>query len=693
VDWQTDEALLDSVEAPAVSSPTAVSAQADTVNQGSLVAVQKPGAPPGRTRGKKNKIRWLPLRPQPTISCERELLDEHSPAHRLLALWLCALTLLVPVAVAHAQAAKPKCVDASLQFTGVQPRIALVIGNSEYDSLTKLMTPVNDAERVAEALSKLGFKVRRCTNATLNTTRTELERFSKDLEPDRNPNSLAVFYFAGHGLRGLGNSKSRNYMLPVEFNVDEGRDKLSERAIWLRKDIIKAMPQRGTGDSGANVIILDACREDEIDYYDGLWQVDPVPLGTAIAFAAWTGQRSIDRPGEEAPRPNSVYTEQFLKQLENVGPQINLEQFFQGVTNGVFAASDEKQKPRLMANLTDNRNFLAEGRITKPTPEDELKLWRLVEDSPAVCAFEEYLERFPSGQHAALAGDKLRTISERLAAEKLIAHRLPAALREEFRKEWAAAEAEAWCAANLSENSSELKAFPKNHWNRAHDDQAHARRRLPQNPGARGPQGKRKNDYVRRPARVQACQDMPTANPFNAWWRLPRGYSSGKRYLQARWSPGLAAGQARTGYGARAAVHRQGIDYDYPDRLSGYRGTRIAGAQTIRVRQRSWGPPPRRGTQPTFQGREDLGEDLLKAAEQGNVDAMYRLALAYEKRKYSSKMLRWLLVSSAMGNGIASYKLGRYYAATRGGYFDAVRYRRLARTQGYTPPVGLREER
>ena len=38
-------------------------------------------------------------------------------------------------------------------------RIALVIGNSAYESSTPLANPVNDARAVAEALTRIGFKV------------------------------------------------------------------------------------------------------------------------------------------------------------------------------------------------------------------------------------------------------------------------------------------------------------------------------------------------------------------------------------------------------------------------------------------------------------------------------------------------------------------------------------------------------
>ncbi len=662
-------------------------------------------------------------------------MDENSLAHPLVTLWLCALTLLGTVAAAPTSAEGAPCVDvdAAPRSTGAQPRIALVIGNFDYESLSDLKTSEKDAGEVAKALSKLGFKVRRCHNASLEAMRVELDRFSKDLKSDRNPNALAFFYFAGHGLRGLGDRDGENYMLPVEFDVGKGREKLRQRAIWLHQDIVKAMPKRGPGDSGANVIILDACREDEIGSDDGLWQIDPdpdrLPPGTLVAFAAQPAKASFERKDLTKPERISVYTEKLVEGLRTVGSNIGLEGLFKGVRQQVYEASNKSQQPEIMANLADNEIFLAAGKGTRPRYQGELKLWDFIKERSALCAFEEYLEHFPNGQFVVLAGDKLQKISERQAAEKLVAPQLPESMRREFRKKWAASEA--WCDnVKLSEKISELKAFPKNHPNSAHD-RVRGRLRLRQTSGARGPREKNNGEYVRRPVRVQLCQGMQRAKPFNALWRFAPGYSSGKRcpragecrakrYQQARWTPKLNAWQAGTGYGVRAAVHRRGTGgYDYPDRLSRYRGSYIAGAQPISVQQLVEDPPPRRtwiaqtdgpATQHLLKVRStgspierpddpseavkdaEFRQDLVKA-EQGDKHAMYSLALAYEKRRDTGKMLRWLLVSSAMGNGRASYQLGRYYAARKGGYFNAVKYRSLARNQGYTPPVGLREER
>jgi hypothetical protein len=46
-----------------------------------------------------------------------------------------------------------------------------------------------------------------------------------------------------------------------------------------------------------------------------------------------------------------------------------------------------------------------------------------------------------------------------------------------------------------------------------------------------------------------------------------------------------------------------------------------------------------------------------------------------------------------LGNGLASYKLYRYFAAQSTGYAKAVKFKSLANRQGYYGPVTLSEKR
>ena len=56
-----------------------------------------------------------------------------------------------------------------------ETRIALVVGNSEYQNVSKLPNPVGDARLVAETLAKLGFRL------VGGTAQLDLDKVSFDL--------------------------------------------------------------------------------------------------------------------------------------------------------------------------------------------------------------------------------------------------------------------------------------------------------------------------------------------------------------------------------------------------------------------------------------------------------------------------------------------------------------------------------
>ncbi|MGA0199865.1 MAG: caspase family protein, partial [Prochlorotrichaceae cyanobacterium] len=94
-------------------------------------------------------------------------------------------------------------------------RVALVIGNSRYQTVDPLDNPVNDATDVASALRALGFEVILETDAHLPTMGSALNRFSDLLSQGR----VGLFYYAGHGIQFEG----QNYLLPVDVSLREDR--------------------------------------------------------------------------------------------------------------------------------------------------------------------------------------------------------------------------------------------------------------------------------------------------------------------------------------------------------------------------------------------------------------------------------------------------------------------------------------
>ncbi|HEY1051939.1 MAG TPA: caspase family protein, partial [Prosthecobacter sp.] len=91
-------------------------------------------------------------------------------------------------------------------------RVALVIGNDEYQHASKLSAAVNDATAVSLALQGLNFKVIRAMNAGVETM---LEAVNK-LKQTANGAESVLVYYAGHGIESGG----VNYLVPVDARLE-----------------------------------------------------------------------------------------------------------------------------------------------------------------------------------------------------------------------------------------------------------------------------------------------------------------------------------------------------------------------------------------------------------------------------------------------------------------------------------------
>jgi uncharacterized caspase-like protein len=112
--------------------------------------------------------------------------------------------LLTNIASQNVLAGTPKV---PLPFPAVKERVALVIGNAEYSTVS-LKNPVNDAQ----TLSKLGFEV----DFYANLDQAAMVQHVFDFYHHKAAKSqLRVVYFAGHGVQFEG----RNYLLPVDANL------------------------------------------------------------------------------------------------------------------------------------------------------------------------------------------------------------------------------------------------------------------------------------------------------------------------------------------------------------------------------------------------------------------------------------------------------------------------------------------
>jgi len=135
-----------------------------------------------------------------------------------------------------------------LQEGKAKTRVALVIGNSKYQTLKQLENPARDAELVASALEKNGFeKIIRAYDLDRDQFVKKLQEFER-LSDDAD---LALIYYAGHGVEVDG----KNYLVPVDGAVS-GYKSINRTAISMGR-VLVAME----GAKQLRILVLDACRE------------------------------------------------------------------------------------------------------------------------------------------------------------------------------------------------------------------------------------------------------------------------------------------------------------------------------------------------------------------------------------------------------------------------------------------------
>lgn len=214
---------------------------------------------------------------------------------RLLLLVLAGL--LVLAAPAHAQE---------------QRRLALVIGNNDYEEVPKLEKAVNDAEAVSVRLEEIGFQVTKA----LDIGRRAMSRAVVEFEKNILPGDLVLFYYAGHGFAVSG----QNFLLPVDIPAaGPGEESMVRDEAFLADDLTTRFQRAG---ATTIVLILDACRNNPFEQPGkrslggeaGLARMSPSE-GVFVLFSAGIGQAALDGLGNADSDPNSVFTRNFLREL------------------------------------------------------------------------------------------------------------------------------------------------------------------------------------------------------------------------------------------------------------------------------------------------------------------------------------------------------------------------------------------
>lgn len=263
----------------------------------------------------------------------------------------CLLASLMAFGSAGSARAEEKATNAgtAVGLTGPEQRVALVIGNSNYRNVAHLPNPANDAKAVAQLLNSAGFEVISAADLTHNQMIQAIQDFSAKIA-GRGPNTVAMVYYAGHGVQLAG----ENYLIPVDAKISSEPDLVNDSVRLV--DVmatLEAIPSR------MRIVILDACRNNPFPSLDdagrGLAIVD-APNGSIVGYSTAPGTEALDGSGDHSP-----YTAAFLRLAHE--KNVPIEQLFKRIRLDVNNSTDGRQTPWESSSLTSDFYFFGDTAV------------------------------------------------------------------------------------------------------------------------------------------------------------------------------------------------------------------------------------------------------------------------------------------------------------------------------------------
>jgi hypothetical protein len=259
---------------------------------------------------------------------------------------------------------------------GPEQRIALVIGNSNYQNAPKLSNPGNDAQSMAQLLNSAGFEVIAATDLTQNDMVKVLQDFSSKVAA-HGANTVAMIYYAGHGVQLAG----ENYLVPVDAKISSASDLISNSVRLVDvMGTLESIPSR------MRIVLLDACRNNPFpdinDAGRGLAIVD-APNGSIVGYSTAPGMEAQDGSDGHSP-----YTSAFLHLAHD--PNVPIEQLFKRVRLEVNSSTDGQQTPWESSSLTSDFYFFGDTAVAATRPPARGPIMQMASNMPGRSARQAY---------------------------------------------------------------------------------------------------------------------------------------------------------------------------------------------------------------------------------------------------------------------------------------------------------------
>ena len=292
-------------------------------------------------------------------------------------------------------------------LTAHAKRIALVMGNDNYQQVTKLQKAGNDAVAMATELRAAGFEV--VLHKDLNYR--AMVKAMESLYASITGGDEVVVFFAGHGVQ----MKNGSFLLPTDIEANSESE--VEKTSYALNDI---MDHLGQAKAAFSLVLLDACRDNPLKNKGrnvggasrGLSPPDP-PKGQMVVYSASRGQQALDRLSDADNHPNSVFTREFISRMRR--PGLKLEELVREIQDSVERLArtvSHEQRPAMYNEARGNFYFFgpnaagttaaASGAaINEALRED--RFWEDTKSAGNRDGFEAYLDQYPKGRYANLA--------------------------------------------------------------------------------------------------------------------------------------------------------------------------------------------------------------------------------------------------------------------------------------------------
>lgn len=276
-------------------------------------------------------------------------------------------------------------------------KLALIIGNEEYNYLPSLNNPISDAKLMTSALEELGFNVYFYSNLSQDKMEAAVDDFSDRLYEIEA--GTMFFFYAGHGTQLRG----QNQLLPVNYSA---KSKYAPPPLSAEVIAVKLSENVNV----RKFFVFDACRNSEIDG-GSVFNVGKnfsLPANSLLAFSTNSGSTAADGSFENSPYARSLGAHLVTK-------GISATAVFGYASGDLYNLSDGHQVANYTSTLFGTYSFNPgdiEGDYGGAYLDEwDQAAWREAKAEGGSLAISGYIKNYPRGKYVDIARDKMKEIN------------------------------------------------------------------------------------------------------------------------------------------------------------------------------------------------------------------------------------------------------------------------------------------